>query len=66
MTKRYTTVAGECVNVNTEEIASVHDRGVLNGLPVLKLVRGDGLPHVFVFGTELGFRTNIEDMTVTL
>lgn len=74
MTKIYTSLAavgappGSATDIDivTEEVASVHDRGVhSNGLPVIKLRLTDGRSF-FVFGTALGFNTAIADMRVTL
>jgi hypothetical protein len=66
MLKRYTAIDRQQVHVTTEEVASVHDRGVQDGLPVLKIIFDTDRAHLFVFGTKLGFRTNIENMTVTV
>lgn len=76
MIKRYTTVGivtndeakpTRLINVATEEVASVMDFGTNpdNQLPMLQLNLSSGA-YVLVYGTELGFLTNIEDMTVTL
>jgi hypothetical protein len=67
MTKICTTVDLKTALVDTLKVKSVHDRGVTKeGLPILKIIFGEGKPHVFVYTTKEAFLGKEEDITVEL
>lgn len=50
MTKIATAIDGTTTTFDTDEITGIHDRGVVDGKPVVKITRA-AKDHLFVFAT---------------
>lgn len=65
MTKTVTLVDGKTTLLETEKITGIHDRGVQDGKPVVKIHRGSE-PAIFVFSTEEDIASKTADITIDL